>query len=120
MGSDPPSFYNRSTPNFVGGLQGGQERGSKHISGDVLGGYTNQTCSRATQLIVRLDSLAWKRLLSKTITTRERVSLVITIFSDHNRVEIPRHLSRDDAQTFIDIIDMDDVSFCAKEQVDRL
>jgi len=83
-------------------------------------GTPTKLVRESTQLIVRLDSLAWKRLLSKTLTTRERVSLVITIFSDHNRVEIPRHLSRDDAQTFIDIIDMDDVSFCTKEQVDRL
>jgi len=39
----------------------------------------------------------------------ERVSQITTIFSDHSQVEIPKHLSRDDAQIFIDMIDVEGV-----------
>jgi len=63
-------------------------------------------------LTYRSDSPAWKRLLSKTLTTPERVSLITAIFSDHDQVEIYRHLSRTDAQTFIDM--MDEVIICTK------
>ena len=68
----------------------------------------------------RSDSPAWNRLTNKTLTMCERISLITTIFLDHNWVRIPRHLSRDDCQTFIDIIDIDEVSACTKEQVDGL
>ena len=40
----------------------------------------------------------------------ERVSLITTIFSDHNQVRVVRDLSGDGAQAFIDIID--GVSLC--------
>ena len=53
----------------------------------------------------RSDSPAWKRLLNKTLTAPERVSLITTIFSDNNQTEIPRHLSLDDAQTFVNMMD---------------
>ena len=48
---------------------------------------------------------AWKQLISPTFTTDGRVSLITTIFLDHNQVEMVEHLSGDDAQTFIDITD---------------
>jgi len=48
---------------------------------------------------------AWKTLISKTLTTHERVSLITTIFSDRDQVEMVSHLSGGDAQTFVDAID---------------
>ena len=48
---------------------------------------------------------AWKRLISDALTTEERVSLIVEIFSDHDQVETVRNLSGDDAQAFIDVID---------------
>jgi hypothetical protein len=48
---------------------------------------------------------AWKRLISHTLVTHERISLITTIFSDDNQVEMVRDLSGDDAQTFINTID---------------
>jgi hypothetical protein len=47
-------------------------------------------------------------LISNTLATPERISLIGTIFSDHNQVEMVENLSRDDAQAFID--EIDDVS----------
>ena len=51
------------------------------------------------------DPPAWKRLISYTLTTDERISLIATIFSDHNQVQVVKHLSGHDAQIFIDTID---------------
>ena len=48
---------------------------------------------------------AWKRLISYTLTTGERIPLITTIFSDRDEVEMVRNLSGDDAQTFIDMTD---------------
>jgi len=122
MESAPPSLHNQSTPDFAGGPQGCREREAKNDLGDASGGYTNQICLRPhpsqAVLTCRSDSPAWKRLLSKTLTAPERASLITTIFPDHNQVEIPRHLSQDDAQTFIDMID--EVILCTKERVDGL
>ena len=47
----------------------------------------------------------WKRLISNTLVTHERISLIETIFSDSNQVEVVKQLSGDDAQSFIDTID---------------
>jgi len=41
----------------------------------------------------------------------ERTSLITRIFSDYDQVKMVGHLSGDDAQTFIDMID--EVSLCA-------
>ena len=65
------------------------------------------------------DSPPWKRLIRKSLTTRERVYLITTMFSEHNQVEIPERLSPTaDAQTFIDMIDIDEVSLCTKGRMD--
>jgi hypothetical protein len=51
------------------------------------------------------DPPAWERLIDRTLSTHERISLIVSIFSDPNEVEVAGHLSGDDAQTFIDVID---------------
>lgn len=51
----------------------------------------------------------WKQLISNPLATHKRRSLVMKIFSDRNQVEIVGHLSGDDAQKFIDVVD--EVSF---------
>jgi hypothetical protein len=48
---------------------------------------------------------AWKRLISHTLVAHEQISLITTIFSDRNQVNMVGHLSGGDAQTFIDTID---------------
>ena len=48
---------------------------------------------------------AWKQLISRTLATHERISLITTIFSDHSQVEMAGQLSGDNAQTFVDVID---------------
>jgi hypothetical protein len=47
----------------------------------------------------------FERLINNTLSTRDRISLIISIFSDPNEVEVIGHLSGDDAQAFIDVID---------------
>ena len=47
----------------------------------------------------------WKQLISHSISTHECISLITSIFSDNNEVEAVEHLSGNDAQAFIDLID---------------
>jgi len=54
---------------------------------------------------MRSGDPAWKRLIGHTLATHERISLIATIFSDPNQVEMVGELSGDDAQSFIDAID---------------
>ena len=55
---------------------------------------------------------AWKRLIGHSLVTDERISLIKTIFSNHNQVQMVANLSGDDAQTFIDVLDEVSVSAC--------
>jgi len=48
---------------------------------------------------------AWKRLISPTISTEERIDLITSIFSDCDEVEVFEYLSGKDAQAFVDVID---------------
>ena len=49
-------------------------------------------------------------MISDTLTTDERVSLITIVFSDDNEGKRVRNVSGDDAQAFIDLID--EVSLC--------
>ena len=59
-------------------------------------------------------------MLKKALPADARVSLINTIFSGQDKVEIPKQLSREDAQIFVDMIDIDEVSVCTKELVNGL
>ena len=48
---------------------------------------------------------AWKRLISHTLTTPERVSLITTIFSDNNGVNTVKNISGNDAHALINVMD---------------
>ncbi|KAF9644753.1 kinase-like protein [Thelephora ganbajun] len=48
---------------------------------------------------------AWKRLIGHTLSTEGRVRLMASIFSDRNEVEVFEHLSKDDAQAFVNVVD---------------
>ena len=48
---------------------------------------------------------AWRRLISRPLTTNERISLVMAVFADRNEVGEVNHLSGNDAQTLVDVID---------------
>ena len=51
-----------------------------------------------------LNIPCWKRLIHSPLTSRERISLITTVFSNRDEVEAIRRLSREDAQTFVDAI----------------
>ena len=48
---------------------------------------------------------AWKRLVTGPLTAHERTSLITTIFSDRDEIEVVSQLCGDDARSFIDVID---------------
>ena len=48
---------------------------------------------------------AWKRLINPKASTKERVELIKFIFSDRDEGAAFEHLSEDDAQAFVDVID---------------
>ena len=47
----------------------------------------------------------WKWLITHPFLMHERIALITSIFSDRNEVEVVGHLSGDDAQAFVDVID---------------
>jgi hypothetical protein len=52
------------------------------------------------------DIPAWKQLITQTsLVADERISLITTIFSDPDQVEMVSNLSGGDAQAFVDKID---------------
>jgi len=57
------------------------------------------------RFLTHSDLPAWKRLINSTLPTPECISLIVSIFSDRNEVEIVGHLCGDDAQSFVDAID---------------
>jgi len=48
---------------------------------------------------------AWKRLIDPVLSAKERVGLIMTIFSDPDEVEVFKYLSGTDAQEFVDVVD---------------
>ncbi|KAF9646886.1 kinase-like protein [Thelephora ganbajun] len=48
---------------------------------------------------------AWKKLIGHTLPTDERISLITSIFSDHDEVGVLEYLSSGDARAFIDMVD---------------
>jgi hypothetical protein len=59
----------------------------------------------------RSDPPAWEWLTSYTFSTQERISLIVSIFSDRNQIKVVEGLSGDDAQNFIDVMDMVSTAF---------
>ena len=56
------------------------------------------------RVIIFRNLPTWKRLISPTLPTRERVYLINSIFSDRDEFEVFEYLSGDDAQAFVDMI----------------
>ena len=48
---------------------------------------------------------AWKRLIDRPLTKDERIPLITNIFSDYDELEDVKRLYRDDAQSFVDVVD---------------
>ena len=48
---------------------------------------------------------AWKRLAHHPLSPSDRVPLIIDLFFDRDEVEALKHISTDDAQSFIDVLD---------------
>jgi len=61
-------------------------------------------------ILVRSNPPPWKRLIDPTLLMNERIQLIGSIFSDRDEVEVFKHLSKDDAQAFVDVID--EASIC--------
>ena len=51
------------------------------------------------------DITMWKRLIDRSLTMDERVSLVADLCSDRGKIDALKDLSEGDAQSFIDVID---------------
>ena len=51
------------------------------------------------------DCPTWESLINNALPVHERISLIAMIFSDPNQLRIVKHLSGNNAQTFIDEID---------------
>jgi len=66
------------------------------------------------QFLMCSDIPAWRRLISCSHTTDERISLVTEIFSDSNEIRVVKCLREDDAQVFIDMIDKVPPSFLSR------
>ena len=47
---------------------------------------------------------SWKQLINDSLSVNERISLMVSVFSDHDEVEVVGRLSGEDAQTFVDLI----------------
>jgi len=50
------------------------------------------------------DPPGWKRLIRVPLSTNERISLIATIFSSRDEVEMARDLCGEDAQASVDVI----------------
>ena len=59
----------------------------------------------ANQLLRYSDIPVWKYLTDSPLTTDERVSLIVDLFSDRDEIEVLKALSWSDAQSVIDVID---------------
>jgi len=58
------------------------------------------------------DPPLWKRLISPSLSTNERLQLIGSIFSERDEVEVFEYLSGDDAQAFVDVIDEASICTC--------
>jgi hypothetical protein len=54
---------------------------------------------------MRSGTPIWKRLVDCPLKSDERISLITDIFSDRDETEIVKRLRRDDAQSFVDVVD---------------
>ncbi|KAF9651098.1 kinase-like protein [Thelephora ganbajun] len=60
--------------------------------------------SEVLQNLRRFGPPMWERLISRPLITRERISLITSIFSDSNESEAVQRLRGGDAQAFIDVM----------------
>jgi len=102
-----PHFFQQD--NILISSQDKQERNNQHVSEDALGGCIHQNRSqldRPFRLTTDLPNApAWKQLITHTLTTDGRISLITEVFSDTNQVGVVGRLVGDDAQAFVDIVD---------------
>ena len=47
---------------------------------------------------------SWKQLVDDSLSVNERISLMVSIFCDHEAVEMVERLSGEDARAFVDLI----------------
>jgi len=64
--------------------------GTTHIRSDRFTGYRVSV---------------WKRPIDRSIAVDKRISLIAAIFSNRGVAEAVKHLRRDDAQAFVDVVD---------------
>ena len=102
----------RGARNRAADERGGErEREVQNASENALGGYARRTFPRLNLGLTfglttdRSTAPAWKQLITRPLTTDERISLVTSIFSDRNQAEVVDRISGDDAQTFVDVVD---------------
>jgi len=92
-----------------GDLHGGREGSTLSTIQRALPGITDQTCPGTPRLPdssnpADFNPPGWKHLISAPLATNERISLITTIFSSRDEVEMARYLCREDAQASVDVI----------------
>ena len=90
-------------------LHNGGEASTLSASQQAPPDVTDPACPRPprppdSSTHTELNLPCWKRLIRSPLTSRERIYLITTIFSNRDEVEAIRRLSREDARTFVDMI----------------
>jgi len=102
-----PHQHNGSSSKFHCGLHDGREVPTLSTNQQALPDITDPACPGPpnpsdSPIHAGLDSPGWKRLIRSPLATGERISLIITILSNGDEVEMVKRLCGDEAQTFID------------------
>ncbi|KAF9646470.1 kinase-like protein [Thelephora ganbajun] len=67
--------------------------------------FSRPEVSEILQALSTLDPPAWKRLIGYSLSTDGRISLITSLFSNRDEVEIVGYLSGGDAQAFVNVVD---------------
>ena len=110
--SSQPHRYDGPSSEFhdqLDDLHDGEEVSTPYTTHEALSdiadrGYLELICSPGPAIHADVDHPGWERLIRSPLTIHERVILITAIFSNRDEVGMLRHLGRDDAQAFIDVI----------------
>ena len=74
--------------------------------------FVQPVCSNPKRSVISADGFqrcsnvpVWKHLIGGPLTTDERISLIMDLFSDRDEIEALKDLGGGDAQLFINVID---------------
>ena len=110
--SSQPHRYDGPSSEFhdqLDDLHDGEEVSTPSTSHEALPDIADRGClellySPAPAIHADVGHPGWERLIRSSLAIHERVTLITAIFSNRDEVGMLRHLCRDDAQVFIDVI----------------